>query len=123
MFLVQHLQKKCNTLTCLDYVINNHVSFEENEELVNQLAIKRIELTTENLNLTVDHLIEFFECTYVIESDVVSQNAFLFFFRFIISEKKNFSNRLLFELLVIERKLTGNLPVKLVKVIPMVRTI
>lgn len=89
MFLVQHLQKKCNTLTCLDYVINNHVSFEENEEIINQLVIKRIELTLENLNLTVDHLIEFFECTYVIESDVVSQNAFLFSFDS-LAEKKIF---------------------------------
>ena len=64
MFLVQNLQKKCNTLTCLDYVINNYVSFEENEEIIDELIIKRIELTTENMSLSVDHLNEFFEGIY-----------------------------------------------------------
>ena len=61
MFLVQHLQQKCNTLNCIDYVVTNHVSFEENEEIANDLLIKRIELTTENLECSASQLEEFFE--------------------------------------------------------------
>lgn len=62
MYLVQHLQKKCNTLACLDYVITNHVSFEDSEKISNDLLVKRIELTTESVESNPMQLAEFFEC-------------------------------------------------------------
>lgn len=65
MFLVQHLQEKCNTLSSIDYVIANfgdELSNDGNitEEVLNDLIMKRFELTIKGGG-TIVQLEEFFE--------------------------------------------------------------
>lgn len=66
LFIINHLDSKCNVLPSLDYVIANKLSFDEEREIAFQVLLLRIQLTLEKSTSQPIDLIEFFICMYCV---------------------------------------------------------